>query len=462
MRIKTGRPLSFSEYTAPPHSALAEGLPRRIDAISTSSREILPGDAFLALRGEKSDGHLYFEDAIAGGASLLIGERMPEDCACGLTVPDTRAYLGQLSAIYAASFPHRTVAVTGSAGKTTVKELTAAILGRFFRVHKTHANFNNELGVPLTLLTAAPCSEVIVLELGMNHAGELSVLSRLVSPDIAVITNVGSAHIGMLGSREAIFAAKLEIADGLKPRGVLLYPGDDPLFCRLPKRLYAVSVGRGSLCAYRITDEASDLDGCRFTLSTPSGARMRLFLPMIGEHFLTDAAFAAATADIMGVPHDGIASALADSSDIVERQKILSYGSLTVIDDCYNASPESMRAALDVLRRYGEERRMRTVAVLGDMLELGSFTAAAHRQVGMQASACDRLIAFGNYAKYYAEGATAGGMPAGHIRLCGATADVSAQLGEVIDEGDCILLKASHALHAELLLPELRKISEGE
>lgn len=433
----------------------------RASCLTTDSREVEPGDLFVALRGEAGDGHHYIPDAIARGAALVLCERCLTPPPSAILVGNTDAALAAFARAALDRIAPTVIAVTGSVGKTTTKNMLAAVLSEHFRTHKSPGNFNNLLGASLTLLSMPQNTEMLVAELGMNHAGELSELSALVRPDIAVITNVGTAHIGNLGSREAIAAAKLEVLSAAGDGVLYLYPHGEPLL-KPPARPATVPLTVG---------DGAEAD-CFFENLRPRGDRSEadiicrgrpyyaLSLPGAGRHIATAACFAVGVGVTLGLREKELRHGLSACPREELRGQILSRGGVRIIMDCYNASPEAMRAACALLtegRRGG-----RRIALLGDMCELGAHSAALHRAVGehFARAGTDLLFTLGREAEEYASGALAAGMPAGAIFRFPDPDDpapVAAALAATLKRGDTLLVKASRALSLErvtALLPE--------
>lgn len=358
------------------------------NGVSIDSRRIEPGQLFVALSGERFDGHDFLEQVTAKSAAAALVEREVEVVELPqLVVADTRLALGQLGALNRAAFHGRVAAVTGSSGKTTVKEMLASILraahgGDAGAVLATRGNLNNELGAPLTLLELAPQHQSAVIELGASHLGEIAYTVGLARPQVAIITNAGTAHVGEFGGPDKIVEAKGEILEGLDADGVAVLNRDDPAFAVWAQR----AAGRRVL-SFALHDAADfgaralarDARGClAFTLRCPAG-EARIQLNLLGEHNVTNALAAAAAAHALGVSLEAISSGLEGLQAVKGRvQAQLAPSGMRVIDDSYNANPASMKAAVDILAGFPG----RTVLVLGDMGELGSWAEQGHREVG--------------------------------------------------------------------------------
>ena len=361
------------------------------DGVSIDSRNIQPGQLFVALSGERFDGHDFLEQVAAKSAAAALVEREAEEVELPqLVVADSRLALGQLGALNRAAFHGRLAAVTGSSGKTTVKEMLASILradhhGDAAAVLATRGNLNNDLGAPLTLLELAPQHLSAVIELGANHVGEIAYTVGLTRPQVAVITNAGTAHVGEFGGPEKIVEAKGEILEGLDADGTAVLNRDDPAFAIWLQRAAGRRVLSFALrtdADFTARDLARDARGCpAFTLRSPAG-EVRIQLNLLGEHNVSNALAAAAAAHALGVSLAAIRAGLEAVQPVKGRvQALLAPSGMRVIDDSYNANPVSMKAAVDILAGFSG----RTVLVLGDMGELGDWAEQGHREVGEHA-----------------------------------------------------------------------------
>ena len=427
----------------------------RFFSYSTDSRKIAGGEIFFALSGEKFDAHRFVPDVISAGALCAVVSKPPAEGIPHILVEDTRTAFGAFARNYYARFDSLTVGVTGSVGKTTTKEFIAAVLAEKYETAKTQGNFNNEIGLPMTLLAFEAPKNALVAEMGMSARGEISRLTRIARPDIAVITNIGSSHLENLGTRENIALAKLEITEGLAADGLLIANGDEPLLAG------AKSVFKNTLfislinkeCdyfAYNIEEEASSVSFC---YDSPREKGVKASIPTAGRHNVYNALLAIAVGEAAGLCSDEIRAGLLSFTGAAMRAEAKKRGDITVVEDCYNASPESMRASIDVLcsGAYGKGRK---VAFLGEMRELGKDSAKMHFEVGVYAAekGVDMLFTFGEGALEIARGAKSAGMSADKILCITNTedADTAAQsLKENTKEDDIILFKASRALKLE-------------
>ena len=413
------------------------------EGAENDSRKVKPGQLFVALKAAR-DGHDFIGKALEAGAAAALGERQLPGVPM-VVVPDSLAGLQAIAAGWRATLAGtRFIGLTGSVGKTTTKEMTAAACAAVRRTQWTQANFNNDIGVPRTLLDLRPDTEIAVVEMGMNHAGEISRLTRLARPHVAVITNVGTMHIEYLGSREGIRDAKLEILEGLAPNGVAVLNGDEPLLRNAAPACRTLWFGLGPDNDLRAEEIRPTESGVAFT-AVGLGERVPVELPVPGVHFVMNALAALLAAHAVGVPLETAAAGLRGFENTGDRLRLLQKRGYTVIADCYNAGPESMRAALQVLRERPAHGRR--IAVLGDMLELGDYAPAAHRTAGAEAAqAADLILAYGPLSR---DLAAAAGEKA---RWFDSRESLLAALRETARPGDLLLFKASHGMRLEQVL----------
>lgn len=429
--------------------------------ISIDSRTTKKADAFIALKGDKFDGHDFLSDAAKAGAVFAVVDHVPEDCPlpCVVVENTTRA-LGRIAHAYKQLFRTISVAVTGSVGKTTTKQFIYSVLDTKYKTNETHGNFNNEIGLPLTLLGLTAVHKALVVEMGMNHRGEISELSKIAEPDISVITGIGTAHIESLGSRENIRDAKMEIIDGMKPGGILILNGDDPLLRDVrADGICKIYIGiENEDCTYSAKNIRMFAEHMLFDIRLHDGEIMNnVRVNVIGRHNIYNALVACVCGILLGVPEEKIRYGLLNFSPAEMRQHIEEKNGITVIEDCYNANPESMSAGLDVLCHTAKKKKLRPVAVLGDMLELGHVSKQAHFDIGNEAArkGVERLITFGRAARDIAEGALAAGMKKDQITMIEDTenAENAADLiKSIIEKGDAVLFKASRAMELERVI----------
>jgi UDP-N-acetylmuramoyl-tripeptide--D-alanyl-D-alanine ligase len=428
----------------------------KFGGVTTDSRTAQPGDLFFALIGERSDGHEHVQAAVDAGAVGAVVSRSVRAATNLILVPETLVALGELAAWHRRRFDVEVVGITGSVGKTTTKEMTSAVLERRFRVLRNAGNYNNEIGVPLTVFQLRPEHEVLVQEMAMRMPGEIARLAHIAGPDIGVITNIGLAHIERLGSQENIAAAKAELLESLPPDGVAVLNADDPYLAFLSSRANCEVVVYGVAAGHvRADDVALDVLGRpRFRLSS-CGESAEVVLSVVGEHNIPNALAAAAVGISLGVPFAGIAEALEEFAPLDRRAHLIeAQGGWTIFDDTYNASPASMTSALRTLSSVNGQRR---IAVLGDMKELGDFAPQAHREAGRLAarSGIAMLVVVGNLAQWIADGAAEVGF-AGETVQC-ADADEAAEIVRAkVRAGDVVLVKGSRAMEMEKVVEWLR------
>ena len=429
----------------------------QVRAVCTDSRKVLKDSLFLPWVGERFDGHDFIDAALDAGAAGCLCARVPERLRVDkfyIQVADTRLALRALASAYRDRFPIPFVQITGSVGKTTTKEMIAAVLGAKLRVLKTPENFNNDIGTPLTLLGLTAEHQAAVIETGMNHFGEIRYLGEMVRPDIAVISNIGDAHIENLGSRQGILEAKCEIFENLRPGGLAVLNGDDALLRGLELPFRVLRCGQTPDCDVRITEIADHgVAGITCTVTTPRD-RYALTIPAPGEHMAYSASMAVAIAEELGLSREEIVRGVASYESAGSRMRVIRLpGNRLILDDCYNANPQSVTAALEILAKTECDRK---VAVLGDMGELGNLTAQAHYNMGALAAmlGIDFVAAIGEKAAKIADGAAQSGGTTLHF----ATKEEAVhELTRQLEENTAMLIKASHAMHFEKLVERLRK-----
>ncbi len=428
-----------------------------ITGISTDTRTISSGDMFVALTGENSDGHKFLADALAKGAVGVMVSRKVEAQCLTVRVPDTLLALGDLAAYYRSKFSPVMIGVTGSVGKTTTKEMIAAVVAARGPVLKNEGNFNNEIGLPLTLLNLSSHHKTAVVELAMRGAGQIDYLAKIARPSIGVITNIHMSHIELLGSLDAIADAKGELLDHLPSDGTAILNADDRYFEYLRGRANCriISFGEGPNAQVRAHSSVIDSDGCcSFNVTTENGD-FDVYIPVPGEHNIKDALAAIAVGEVLGIDHKSIQSALTNFKAPEKRSKIVpSRKGCVVIDDTYNASPASVKSALKTLSMMEGGRR---IAILGDMLELGDYSSEAHLEIGRTAQKCgvDLLVVVGEFARFIARGATDEGMSVSAISQFNDSAEAAAEVAGMVREGDVVLVKGSRALKMERIVEDL-------
>ncbi len=418
------------------------------------SRQVQPGDLFFALRGEQRDGHEFVQDALARGVAGLVVEHpleAPPDVAV-FQVSDSLSALQRLATHWRARHDVRVVGVTGSVGKTTCKELIAAVLGTRWRVLKSPANLNTEIGIPLTLLELTPEHERAVLEMAMYGPGEIDLLCRIARPQIGVVTNVGPVHLERLGSMDAIAAAKAELVAALPSDGVAVLNGDDPNVAAMASCTNArvLLYGQSQGCHIRGSElRGRGLEGISFRI-THDEASAEVEAPLPGRHHLYPALAAAAVGLAEGMTLTKIAAALLEARPELRLRVLPGPNGATILDDSYNASPQSMLAALDLLAELPGRR----IALLGEMRELGAAEEEGHRQVGQRAAACaDLVLVLGERAQPLYEAAQTAG-PA-EVRFLTSIQEAEPILRDELQPGDYLLVKASRAVALESVVDAL-------
>ena len=446
-------PCTAREICAAVGGTLLQDSGAPVTGVTTDSRAVQPGQLFIPLVGERFDGHAYIAKALDGGAAGCLTAAAPETLLPGklyIQVADTRLALKALASWYRDKFDLPVVQVTGSAGKTTTKEMIASVLSQRYNTLRTEGNFNNDIGAPLTLLRLMPEHQAAVIETGMNHFGEIRYLGEMVRPDIAVITNVGDAHIENLGNtRQGILRAKCEIFENLTPKGVAVLNGDDELLntVTLPQTILRCGVGDG--CGVRVTDiDDRGLEGVACTV-TIEGEHYRLTTSAPGRYMIYPMAMAAAIGRRLGLTREEIAAGVAAYTTVGSRMHLIRLpGERLVIDDCYNANPQSMAEGLRMLAASPAQHR---VAVLGDMGELGQLTAQAHRDMG----ALTRRLGLTAVAVGEKMHALTETDP--QAQWFATVEEAMPAIRQLFTPGTAVLVKASHAMHFERIVKELEK-----
>ncbi len=455
--------------------------------VQTDSRKAAAGDLFVAIVGERMDGHRFVQGAMEAGAEGCLVSTAPDSIPEGkfcVMVPDTAKAMGDLAAYYRRKLGLPVVAVTGSVGKTTTKDMVASVLSSRFRTLKTAGNLNNHLGLPMTVFRLTAEDEIAVLEMGMNHLGEIDYLVRIAQPDVAVITNVGDAHIGNLGSRENILRAKCEIFHALKKGGTAVLNGDDALLATLKpgaervadpagsdafSKMYAEIdaggftyhwAGESEACDYRAVNIDDTLpDEVRCEAQTPAGT-FAVEIPSLGRHMIYPAMTAAAVGQYFGLSDEEIADGIANFKATRMRMDVEKLEDGVILyNDTYNANPQSMKAALGILSNAPAARK---VAVVGDMLELEPFAERLHREVGEYAAELpiDTLVTVGTRAGWLAEAALERDME--DVRPCQDKEEAKKVLAELIGSDTAFLFKASRGMALEELCAFVRESCGGK
>ena len=432
------------------------GIP--VTGVSIDSRSLNVGEAFFAIRGHRLDGHGFLADAAARGAACMVVHALPDDVPANVPlvlVEDTTHALGRLAAWHRGRFAIPVVAVTGSNGKTTTKELAAGVLATRWNVLKPERSFNNQWGLPLTLLQLAPEHQAAMLEIGSNAPGEVAALAALAAPTVGIVTTVAAVHTEFLGSLDGVREEKAGLVRALTADGVAVLNADDPRVAGMARdtRARVVTYGRGGTAAVRAVGEPVDDErGLHFTLEA-GGARQEVTLGLAGRHNVINALAAAAAGVALGIPLADVARGLAAVRPVAGRCVWRQAGAVSILDDTYNASPVSVRAALDTVGAHRRGRRV--IVVLGDMLELGAITDDTHREVGRAVAAlpADEFVGVGRAMQAAVEAAKEAGLT--EARHLTTFEDTVAHLLKRLTAGDLVLVKGSRGMRMERVVDAL-------
>ncbi len=437
-----------------------------ITSVSTDTRTIETGALFIALVGERFDGHKFVEKAIEQGAACCVvneGALVPDGIPT-IVVADTQTALRDLAEAYRMAFSIPVVGITGSVGKTSTKEMIASVLKQSYQTHMTKGNFNNEIGLPLTVFGLEKSHEMLVLEMGMSNFGEIARLTKIAKPDTAVITNIGVSHIEHLGSREGIKQAKFEILEGLPMDGAVILNGDDDLLWGARGEVdyetlyYGIENTNCDLVAYGIeTYSNSSKFLCKI-----DGEEYDFVISVPGIHHIYNALAAILIGLRYNVPVEDIKKGVQNFAPSGLRQTVIEFPHYRVIRDCYNASPDSMRSGLSVLALM--ETKGRKVACLADMLELGEVSQKAHQEVGklVVEHQVDCLFVIGKEAHFIAEGAIKTGMPPECVYEFANNQELVEKLPQLLKKDDVILVKGSRGMHLEEIADAIAALDSQE
>jgi UDP-N-acetylmuramoyl-tripeptide--D-alanyl-D-alanine ligase len=452
-------PLTVQDIVRATQGALVAGdLGIPVTGVSIDSRALGVGEAFFAIQGHRLDGHAFLAEAAARGAACLVVHALPDDVPANVPlvlVEDTTHALGRLGAWHRNRFAIPVVAITGSNGKTTTKELTAGVLATRWAVLRPERSFNNQWGLPLTLLRLGPEHEAVVLEIGTNARGEVAALTALAAPTVGVVTTVAAVHTEFLGSLEGVRDEKAGLVRALPADGVAVLNADDPRVASMAAdtRARVVTYGRSAAAHVRAVGEVrEDETGLTLTLET-GGEQQAVTLGLAGRHNVGNALAAAAAGVALGLSLAEVARGLARVPPVAGRCVWRRAGEVTILDDTYNASPVSVRAALDTVTAHRRGRRL--IVVLGDMLELGALTDEAHREVGRQVAAlpADELIGLGRAMPLAIEAARAAGLA--EARHLPTFEDTVAHLLKRLTADDLVLVKGSRGMRMERVVDAL-------
>lgn len=432
------------------------GIP--VTGVSIDSRTLGVGEAFVAIRGHRLDGHAFLADAAGRGAACLVVHALPDDVPGNVPlvlVDDTTRALGRLARWHRRRFAVPVVAVTGSNGKTTTKELAAAVLGTRLAVLKPAASFNNQWGLPLTLLRLGAEHQAVVVEIGTNQPGEIAALAAIAAPTVGVVTTVAAVHTEFLGSIGGVREEKAALARAIGADGHVVLNADDPRVAGMARETAApvITYGRAAGADVRVVGEVDEGPaGLRFTLEA-RGERQAVALSLVGRHNVVNALAAAAVGVVLDLPLADVARGLGEARAVAGRCRWRTAGPVRILDDTYNANPVSVQAALETAAAHRGTARL--VVVLGDMLELGAVAEEAHREVGRQVAAfgADELVGTGRLARLAVEAARDAGLAAAHHAL--TFEDTVAHLLKRVVPGDLVLVKGSRGMRMERVVDAL-------
>lgn len=425
-----------------------------ISEIVTDSRKAGANMLFVPIVGDNNDGHDFIGSAFENGAETVVTHRdIPAMSGKNIIrVRDTRIAFGDIARYYKEKYNLPTVAITGSVGKTTTKDMISAVLAMKYNTLKTQGNFNNDIGLPITIFRLEKKHEAAVLEIGMSHMGEIRYLASIAKPDVAVITNIGMSHIENLGSQENIYYSKLQICDFMDKDKLLVVNGDDKFLSRHFDKCRVVTCGIENKNCDLVAENIQNLgiDGTKFTVNV-DGENYEVYVKIPGAHNVYNALIAIAVGRYFDVPMKDIIDGIREFLLTSMRMEIMDAGGVTIINDCYNASPDSMRAALSVLHDTKANRR---VAVLGDVLEMGTFAEKALYEVGLSVEDVDMLITVGDNSRFIARGASFAGIK--NTNTFKTNREAVECLKGYLKPGDAVLIKASRGMHFEEIVEALK------
>lgn len=422
-----------------------------ITSVETDSRKVVSGTLFAAIPGNRVDGHDFIESSIEKGMACALCEREPNCNTPYILVPSTLQALKDIAAYYRSLFTIPIIGITGSVGKTSTKEMIASVLSVKYKIHKTEKNFNSQIGVPLTVFGIEEDTEISIIEMGISDFGEMSNLAKIVKPDICVFTNIGDCHLEALKDRDGVFRAKTEMLDFVKPQTKVFYNANDkqlwkikdfanitpvPFGFDISDKYYATNVqtvqGKGVLATLVLDNEKVDVT-----------------IPAIGEFMVLNALCAAGIGKQFNMTNEEIKKGIESFENVGSRSRVIDTGFITLIDDCYNANPTSVKASIDALAKFDK----RTVAVIGDMKELGENENDLHKQVAeyILSKGIDLLICAGKLCENMAKISKA-------VVHFDTTEDCAENISKYIKKGDTVLVKASHSMHFEKIVEKLKEL----
>ena len=448
------KPFTLAEIAAACHGVYVgseEMKHATITSVERDSRQIRDGSLFLAIRDERVDGHDFIERCYENGAVCAVCEKAPANARKPyILVPSTLAAVKEIARAYREKFDIPVVGVSGSVGKTSTKEMLCAVLSQKFKTHKTQGNLNNELGVPLTILSMPEDAEAAVIEMGISGFGEMTRLARVAQPTICVLTVIGCCHLENLGDRDGVLKAKTEMFAYAREGAEYILNGDDDKLCTVTqvRGKRPIFFGLSDKNRYYAENiENNGEGGVRCTLCF-DGRRLDVTIPAIGSYMVSNALAAVAAGDLLGLSDEELIRGVESYKTVGSRANVVNTESLRIIDDCYNANPTSVKASLDTLKNFTGRR----VAVLGDMKELGVNELALHYDTGVYAKelGIDLVIGVGSLAKKLADGAE--GLWFESIEA------LTAELPDLLQKGDTVLVKASHSMHFERIVEALKEL----
>ena len=424
-------------------------------SVTTDSRKAAPGVLFFAIKGERVDGHDFMEQVYDKGAAICIGEKEPIGDKPYIQVDSTLQALKDLAEYYRSTLTIPIIGIVGSVGKTSTKEMTASILAQKYHVLKTEGNYNNEIGLPLTIFSIQDHHEAAVVEMGISDFGEMTRLSKVAKPDTIIMTNIGQCHLENLGDRDGVLKAKSEVFTYWSKQGVIILNGDDDILRTLESKLPVQFFGLNGECeAYAEDSKDLGMEGTFCTLVFADGMRIPVSIPIPGQHMVYNALAGALAGRAYGLTAEEIAKGVAALQPVAGRNNRIQTERFTILDDCYNANPMSMCASLDVLAKSTG----RKVAILGDMYELGEEENVLHAKVGsyVAKAGIDVLLCSGGLSAHMAEAAQADGMQ--YVYYFQTREELQEALPQYIQTGDSILVKASHGMQYTAIVEALQKL----
>lgn len=434
-----------------------------LTGVSTDTRTISIDELFIPLKGNNFDGHYFIEEAYKKGAILSFTEdkSLIQDNQVAILVEDSMKALANFAQYYRSLFKIPVIAITGSVGKTSTKEMIASMLSTEYKVHKTSGNYNNEIGVPLTILKLEEKHEVAVIEMGMNHYGELHRLSKIVRPNMVVFTNIGVSHIEYFGSKEGILKAKEEILDFIDKDGLIILNGDDEylktIIGRYPNRIFTYGINVNNMCILK-EYVSKEQNGQKAIIKTYNNI-YEIDVKYIGKHILLNSMPGILISELLNISKHNIIKGITNYKSEKMRLNIYKLNNnITLIDDSYNASVDSMKSAIETLVSVSNNKG-RTIAILGSMFEMGEYAEEGHKKVGeiVLNNKISKLICIGSEAKQIASGAITNGMNESDIYYYDNKEDFIPDIDSLIREDDTIIIKASRGMHLEKVVEQIRK-----